>query len=166
LPPLCPGRPVQRVEPPADVAEVDGILGDQGRGQDAVGRSLEAGGSVFLVLRLRCGRGLAYPTVRPADLAVWRELVEGRVGGRAEIDVAVHDDWRGMDDADFQIGAFGGESPFLFELAGVELVDRRLAPGMARAEDVAVVGWPVFDVVLSRCQRGKGNCRHYGGQQR
>src|SRR5262249_33304500 len=42
LPPLLSGRPIQRVEPTADVAEADGVSGDQRRAQDAFGGRLEA----------------------------------------------------------------------------------------------------------------------------
>ena len=58
-----------------------------------------------------------------------------------------------MDDADHVARILGGESPLLFELAGVRGVDRRLARIVPRAGDVAVVHRPVLDVALCRGRR-------------
>ena len=107
LPMLRSGRPVQRIEPAADVAEEDRVLGDERRGEDALGGGLEADIPSFLIRRPYFRLGPPLPVsriaVRPAELAVRCQLVERRVRGRAEVDVAVHDDGRGVDDADIQV---------------------------------------------------------------
>src|SRR5262249_35965024 len=94
LPALLPGRPVQVVEPAADVAEEYGIPGDERRAEDASFGRLEAGAAGLLVVLSGLGRfpplAVRGVAVGPAELAVGRQLVEGRVGGRAEINVAVH----------------------------------------------------------------------------
>ncbi len=145
--------PVQRIKPAADIAEVDGVIGYERRAEDPFGRGLEADRAFLLVTGL-CRRAslplrASWIAVGPADLAVWRQLVKGRIGGRSEIDVAIHDDRRGMNDPDLKLRALGGEAPFLLELAGIGSVDSRLTPVVARAGEVAIVHRPVFPAGLS-----------------
>jgi len=114
--------PVERVEPAADVAEVDGIVGHKCRAKDTFRRRLKAD---FSVRREQALASRRVP-IGPADLAIGRQLVEGRVGGRPEVDISPNDDGRGMNDADLLVRPLGGEAPFLFEPASVVLADCRL----------------------------------------
>src|SRR5439155_13675638 len=116
-----------------DVAKEDGIIGNHGRGEDAVGRGLEAGPDSGIIGRRRIGwhalslrrawllhhalRGLRpfHSPVGPADLAIGSQLVESRVGGRAKVDIAVDDDGSGMNDPNQLLRAFGRETPLLLE---------------------------------------------------
>src|SRR5262245_50978217 len=87
LPSLGARCPVERNVPTSQVAEVDGVIGDEGGSHDAGQRGLKAGHALLRIARERLGRWLSGPAVRPADLAVGRQLVESRVGGRSEVDV-------------------------------------------------------------------------------
>ena len=78
------------------------------------------------------------------------QLVQCRIGRRAEVDFTIHHDGRGVDGTDLQVRALGGESPLLDKLAGVVLVDRRLARIVPRAGDVAVIGRPILRIVLAQ----------------
>ena len=73
----------------------------------------------------------------------------------AEVDAAVHDHGRCMNNANFHIRAFGGEAPLLFEPAGVRFVDSRLTPIVARAEHIAVIHGPVPGIVPGADDRRK-----------
>src|SRR5262249_2121817 len=130
LPALLAGLPVQGVDPAFHIGEVYGALGHQCRAEDAAfGGWLPQAYSPLLPiarppLRLNGRPSEGRVAVGPADLAVGRQLVEGRVrGDGAEVDASVDDRGRGVDDADLQFGAPGRESPFLDELAGVLLAE-------------------------------------------
>ena len=154
LPTLLPGRPVQRVDPALQIREEDGVFVDQRRAVDAPIRTqLEAHGLDHLVLPPRLGLSRPPPELRiavgPADLAVGRQLVERRGGrGRAEVDVAAHDDGRGVDGPDLLARALGGEPPLLFEPARIVPADGLLALVVAATEDVVVVRRPILRVGL------------------
>ena len=172
LPTLLPGRPVQRVDPALQIREEDGVFVDQRRAEDApIRRQLEAHGLDHLVLPPRLGLSRPPPELRiavgPADLAVGRQLVERRGGrGRAEVDVAGHDDGRGVDGPDLLARALGGEPPLLFEPAGIVPADRLLALVVAATEDVVVVRRPILRVGL-RASRGRlEDGRNDEGQRR
>ena len=160
LPTLLPGRPVQRVDPALQIREEDGVFVDQRRAVDApIRRQQEVHGLDHLVLPPRLGLSRPSPELRiavgPADLAVGRQLVERRGGrGRAEVDVAAHDDGRGVDGPDLLARALGGEPPLLFEPAGIVPADGRLAPVVAATEDVVVVRRPILRVGLARAAAG------------
>ena len=154
LPTLLPGRPVQRVDPALQIREEDGVFVDQRRAEDApIRRQLEVHGLDLLVLPPRLGLSRPPPELRiavgPADLAVGRQLVERRGGrGRAEVDVAAHDDGRGVDGPDLLARALGGEPPLLFEPAGIVPADGLLALVVAATEGVVVVRRPILRVGL------------------
>ena len=98
--------------------------------------------------------------VGPAERAVGRQLVEGRGGGRAEVDLAVDDRRRGVDHADLRVRPPGREPPFLHQLAGIGPADRRLGRVVPRAGEVVVVHRPVAGVALrGRSPRGRSGRR-------
>src|SRR5262249_40150942 len=92
FPALLARRPVQRVKPAADVAEIDRIPGNEGGTENSIGRHLKPRFSGNLVIRLAFWLWPSGIAVRPADFALWGQLVKSRVGGGAEIDVAIHND--------------------------------------------------------------------------
>ncbi len=81
--------------------------------------------------------------VHPAELAIGRQLVEGRERGGAEVDLPGDHGGRGVNDADGLLGVRGGESPFLDELADVGRAERFLGGIEAPAGQVVVVHRPV-----------------------
>ena len=84
----------------------------------------------------------------PATLAVGRELVESRIGGGSEVDVAVHDDGRGVDHADRSLEPFAGNRHFSTSFPALALPMRRLGRIVAGADHVPVVHGPVTRIVL------------------
>src|SRR5487761_1578811 len=139
LPTLLSGRAVQPVEPAAQVAEKDRVIGNECRAEDAsFVRRLQAYDRGVCVVRLGLGGSLwlciGRVAIGPADLAIGRKLIERRVvGGRAEVNTSGHDDGRGMDNADLLVRLFGGKPPFLFQPAGVLSADGGLTRVVAGA---------------------------------
>ena len=137
-PPLfLAGVPIQRVDEPGECAEIDRVLGHQGGAIDPVDDPHL--GLVDAVVFLVEGKG-------PFHLAVGGQLVERGLVHRAEVDAAVDNDRRGVDDADLEVGPLGRKAPLFFQPADVRPGQGGFTCIVTPTENITVVRRPVLGI--------------------
>ncbi len=153
FPPLRAGFAIERVNPAAEIAKINRVIGDECRRHNRLlGRA-----KLQLLRHVAISRGLfrgdrrvVRIAIRPHDLAVRRELIEPRFRRGAEVGAAVHDGRRRVDDADHFAGTLRRETPFFDEPRHVLGVERRLRRIEAPASHVVVVHRPIGRVGLGQ----------------